>query len=199
MQTLLNQPHAAAPANKSAFDHSELEELCNSIISGVVDRFILQQEDTMPERMEKEAVAQESIAMFYQSLTTALMQMTGQAEFNYWHSKDRNQRKVEEALAYIDEHFEEDFGLAQVTDIMHCSSTYLNRLLKQYTGNTFYNLLTQKRIERSKQLLVLDGLTVNEISSAVGYTNVHSFIRAFKRSVGVTPGQFRETSLIANS
>ncbi|RAP75964.1 helix-turn-helix domain-containing protein [Paenibacillus montanisoli] len=170
----------------------ELEELCNSILSGVVDRIIHKQEDTAPERIRKEAVAQESIAMFYQSLTTALKQMTGQTEFNYWHSKDRNQRKVEEALAYIDEHYEEDFGLAQVTDIMHCSSTYLNRLLKRYTGSTFYSLLTRKRIEHSKQLLTMDGQTVNEISSAVGYTNVHSFIRAFKRSVGVTPGQFRE-------
>ncbi|AZN43027.1 helix-turn-helix transcriptional regulator [Paenibacillus albus] len=102
---------------------------------------------------------------------------------------------VEEALAYIDVHFGKDFGLAQVTDEMHCSSTYLNRLLKQRTGYTFYSLLTQKRIERSKQLLMMDSQTVLAISGEVGYTNVHSFIRAFKRSVGITPGQYRESSM----
>ncbi|REE67292.1 AraC-like DNA-binding protein [Paenibacillus taihuensis] len=109
----------------------------------------------------------------------------------------RNQRKVEEALAYIDSNLGRDVGLTQVTDVMKCSSTYLNRLLKQYTGYTFYSLLTRKRMERSKLLLAADGQTVHAISGAVGYTNVHSFIRAFKRSVGVTPGRYREDRISA--
>ncbi|SEN86778.1 helix-turn-helix transcriptional regulator [Paenibacillus sp. OV219] len=118
-----------------------------------------------------------SITLFYQSLLATHI--------------------VEEALAYIDVHFGKDFGLTQVTDEMHCSSTYLNRLLKQHTGHTFYSLLTQKRIERSKQLLMMDSQTVLAISGEVGYTNVHSFIRAFKRSVGITPGQYRDSSMTA--
>ncbi|WP_165971927.1 AraC family transcriptional regulator [Paenibacillus piri] len=105
---------------------------------------------------------------------------------------DKYHRIVWEVTSYIDEHFNQDFGLGQLSERMNCSSTYINRLLKQHTGSTFYNLLTEKRIIHSKQLLSMNDLTINRISEEVGYNNVHSFIRAFKRSEGITPGQFRE-------
>ncbi|WP_222429959.1 helix-turn-helix transcriptional regulator [Paenibacillus cremeus] len=105
---------------------------------------------------------------------------------------DKNHRIVWEVKAYIEAHFNVDFGLEQLSERMNCSATYINRLLKQHTGSTFYNLLTEKRIACSKQLLTLNDWTINQISSEVGYNNVHSFIRAFKRSEGLTPGQFRD-------
>ncbi|MVQ35516.1 helix-turn-helix domain-containing protein [Paenibacillus sp. MAH-34] len=108
---------------------------------------------------------------------------------------DKNQRIVWEIKSYIDEHFNQDFGLEHVSELMKCSSTYINRLLKQYTGSTFYNLLTARRIVSSKQLLSLNDWTVCQISNKVGYNNVHSFIRAFKRSEGITPGQYRDLLL----
>jgi YesN/AraC family two-component response regulator len=103
----------------------------------------------------------------------------------------RNERMVQNALCYIDQHYNKDVGLDQLAEAMRCSSTFINRLLKQHTGYTFYHLLTQKRIESSKQLLAIQHCTVCHISEAVGYNNVHSFIRAFKRSEGATPSQFR--------
>jgi YesN/AraC family two-component response regulator len=109
---------------------------------------------------------------------------------------DKNQRIVWEVKSYIEEHFNKDFGLEHLSERVKCSSTYINRLLKQYTGSTFYNLLTEKRIVRSKQLLSLQDWTVGQISSEVGYNNVHSFIRAFKRSEGVTPGQYRDLVIV---
>ncbi|MFC5452360.1 helix-turn-helix transcriptional regulator [Paenibacillus aestuarii] len=126
----------------------------------------------------------------YRSYLMNLCQLIG----NYASSqrKGKNQRTVCEAITYIEKHFSEDFGLDQLAETMHCSSTYLNRLLKQHAGNTFYNLLTQKRIDHSKRLLSFNYRTVNQISNEVGYNNVHSFIRAFKRSEGMTPGQYRE-------
>jgi YesN/AraC family two-component response regulator len=105
---------------------------------------------------------------------------------------DKNQRIVWEIRSYIDEHFNQDFGLEHVSELVKCSSTYINRLLKQYTGSTFYNLLTARRIVSSKQMLSLNDWTVCQISNEVGYNNVHSFIRAFKRSEGITPGQYRD-------
>ncbi|SFS68890.1 AraC family transcriptional regulator [Paenibacillus sp. BC26] len=183
MQSVLKLSPPSAPALKSPYIQ-------------ITNPKLQQDAGKLPYQEQAYRIELEELYHFiYQSITSALQEAKQQTDFNYWYSKDRNQRKVEEALSYIDEHFHEDFGLEQVTDIMHCSSTYLNRLLKQHTGSTFYNLLTQKRIEHSKQLLALDYQTVCEISSMVGYTNVHSFIRAFKRSVGITPGQFRESSL----
>jgi len=38
------------------------------------------------------------------------------------------------------------------------------------------------------------GLTVNEISYRLGYQNMESFIRMFKKSVGMTPTEYRESA-----
>ncbi|QHW33706.1 helix-turn-helix transcriptional regulator [Paenibacillus rhizovicinus] len=176
---------------------TELEALCGFILRSVFHRIPHQPDAGAPELKHGDAPAADALDFIYRYLASALHQAMPLSDEAYRSGMDRNERKVEEALSYIEAHYENDFGLDQLTETMRCSSTYLNRLLKQYTGNTFYNLLTRKRIERSKQLLSQDRLTVGEISAAVGYTNVHSFIRAFKRSEGITPGQYRESCMSA--
>lgn len=48
------------------------------------------------------------------------------------------------------------------------------------------------RMRRAKQLLTSLHLKIQEIASAVGYQNVNSFIRMFKRYSGMTPGEYRK-------
>ena len=55
----------------------------------------------------------------------------------------------------------------------------------------FSNYLATLRIDRAKELLRTTDMSVDEISSAVGYTNVTSFGRKFKQEVGLTPTQYR--------
>ncbi|GJM71915.1 hypothetical protein HMSSN036_41310 [Paenibacillus macerans] len=53
--------------------------------------------------------------------------------------------------------------------------------------------LIDLRIERAKQMLTDSAETVQRIGEKVGYINTQSFIRIFKKNVGVTPGQYRES------
>ena len=46
--------------------------------------------------------------------------------------------------------------------------------------------------EKAKELLINTGMSIHEISIAVGYVNTSSFRRKFKQEVGITPSQFRE-------
>ena len=54
--------------------------------------------------------------------------------------------------------------------------------------------LTNLRMEEAKRLLRETDLLNKDISSAVGYEDVGSFIRRFRKQIGVTPRQYREVA-----
>ena len=48
------------------------------------------------------------------------------------------------------------------------------------------------RIEYAQKLLKESDMTVNKVAEASGYANTSSFIRAFKKLTGNTPGEYRK-------
>ena len=66
----------------------------------------------------------------------------------------------------------------------------LQRELSQQ-GVTFSSLVTDVRLEMATELLADDKKSVGEIACKLGYANAASFARAFRRSCGVTPSDFR--------
>lgn len=112
-------------------------------------------------------------------------------------AKDRNAFEgdegiIEKAKAFIDMHYVQDIGLNDVADAVHLNPNYLSTLFKQETGVTYKEYLTQKRIEKAKNYLKDSRMSVNEISNAIGYNEVKSFLRIFKKNVGITPGDYRK-------
>ena len=69
--------------------------------------------------------------------------------------------------------------------------SYLSKIFKKHLGATCIEYITQKRMEKAKELLVHTTMTQEEIAHAVGYTNVHYFSMLFKKQLGETPGQYR--------
>lgn len=72
------------------------------------------------------------------------------------------------------------------------SQTHCSRLLKQNTGRNYVELVRLLRMKQAGLLLENSGLRLFEISDLVGYENPETFIRAFKKEYGMTPGAFRK-------
>ncbi len=103
----------------------------------------------------------------------------------------KNKIIVERMLEYIGLNFDKDISLETLSENILYTPKYLNKILKSYTGKTFYELITDIRMEKAKKLLLENGLQVSLIAEKVGYNNVQSFIRMFKKEAGITPGQYR--------
>lgn len=95
-------------------------------------------------------------------------------------------------LEYLDKHYGEDINLNIVADKLNLTSGYLSSIFKEKTGINFSEYLNTLRIERAKELLVNIDLRIQDIALQVGYQNVNSFIRMFKRASGLTPGEYRK-------
>ena len=98
---------------------------------------------------------------------------------------------IQKAVQYLEQHYQEPVTIPQIADHVGLSSVYLTKLFKLATGKTLSEYLNYYRNQQSLWLLTQTGDTVNEISAKVGYTDVRSYIRFFKKFYHVTPGEYR--------
>ncbi|MNI90133.1 Arabinose operon regulatory protein [compost metagenome] len=72
--------------------------------------------------------------------------------------------------------------------------TYLSKLFKDHTGEGLLDALNKRRIARAKELMADKRLTVGEVAESIGFNDVGTFIRIFKRIEGITPGKYKEAT-----
>jgi len=97
---------------------------------------------------------------------------------------------IERIEAYVREHYAEiTFSLQEVADAMGISQSALSTIYRTMTGNTLHSVVTDLRIEKAKEELRAD-LPIKKVVVDVGYSDASSFIKKFKREVGMTPGNY---------
>lgn len=101
-------------------------------------------------------------------------------------------------LRYIIDH-SDDISIEQVAEYFHFSRQYCSRLVKDISGYTFSGLLANIRLQQAENLLLFTTLSIADISEKVGYKNPETFIRAFKKSAGCTPTDFRSNNSMKKS
>jgi AraC-like DNA-binding protein len=102
-----------------------------------------------------------------------------------------DERVITQAKAYIDEHYGENIALETLAATVHMSAFHFSRMFRERVGLPPHTYLTQVRINHAKTLLD-DGLPPVEVALATGFAQQSHLNRAFKRIVGVTPGQYRK-------
>ncbi|WP_158084397.1 helix-turn-helix domain-containing protein [Marispirochaeta aestuarii] len=108
------------------------------------------------------------------------------------HNLKRLDRNVEKIIAYIDDHLQEDISLNSLAELVGFSTSYISKIFKENIGINYIEYLSKKRIEKSKLLLKDTIFNIKEIGFRVGFNNIQTFLRTFKRHEGITPGQYRE-------
>jgi AraC-like DNA-binding protein len=105
---------------------------------------------------------------------------------------------VIETRHYINNNFDKELNLNLLSHIRFVSKFHLLRLFKRYYGQTPKQYLTDKRIERAKELLGL-GTNVTETCFEIGFDNPSSFSTLFKSRVGIAPSEFQKRATFAKS
>nr|WP_275900692.1 helix-turn-helix transcriptional regulator [Paenibacillus periandrae] len=70
--------------------------------------------------------------------------------------------------------------------------SYVSKQFKTYTGEALLDYINKTRMEEAKRLLALQNLTVTEIAGRVGYADINTFNRIFKKLEGITPGKYKD-------
>lgn len=110
-------------------------------------------------------------------------------------SPKSNEDVVDEIIKYVHNNYSSpDISLKMISEELGATSyKYVSEAFKRKTGSKFTDYLHNVRIEKAKELLLETDLLVFEIANRVGYLSDNVFIRSFKKSVGITPGEFRQS------
>lgn len=85
-----------------------------------------------------------------------------------------------------------DLSLVSISSEIGVSPNYLSALIKKEEGRTFIDLLTERRIEVAKELLLCTSMKIKEISEKCGYSDQHYFSYCFKKYSGISPNALRQ-------
>ncbi|TBL75132.1 helix-turn-helix transcriptional regulator [Paenibacillus thalictri] len=98
----------------------------------------------------------------------------------------------EQVKQILQSRFAEPFQAERLAAELHFDVDYAARCLRKHTGMSPLKYQYFIRMEEAKRLLRHTLLSVQEIGSAVGFASGNYFIRTFRKTVGVTPGAYRE-------
>lgn len=143
--------------------------------------------------LKKSIFEENSINEFEKQYTRIVLEFMGKIIKKKESSQNDLLEKVKQ---YIDENYHNVELCAQsVADKFKLSAKYLSYAFKEYTGTSLLVYLQKKRIDTACELLENTSMTVGEITYKIGIENENYFYTLFKKNVGMTPKQYRQSKI----
>ncbi|HET6153011.1 MAG TPA: AraC family transcriptional regulator [Marmoricola sp.] len=95
------------------------------------------------------------------------------------------------ARDHVDRYYAESLDLETLAALAGISKYHFQRLFTATYGMSPAAYLSERRVERSQDLLRATNLTVTEVCHAVGFSSLGSFSSRFRELVGVSPSEFQ--------
>lgn len=105
------------------------------------------------------------------------------------HTDSRRVKRVQE---YINEHYQEEFRLGDLAEMVGMAEVSFSRFFKLRTGKSLSEFVIDIRIGHATRLLVDSTMSVAEICYDCGFNNLSNFNRIFKKRKGSSPKEFRD-------
>jgi YesN/AraC family two-component response regulator len=101
---------------------------------------------------------------------------------------------IVEMVHYADELPKTNFSI-YLSDKLTYDYTYLANLFSETEGTTIEHFILLHKIERVKELIMYDELTLTEIASKLHYSSVAHLSNQFKKITGLTPSFFKSLKI----
>lgn len=98
---------------------------------------------------------------------------------------------VARAQRWMEKSLQQGFSLAELAQHLAVSERTLNRRFKIATGEAPLHYLQTLRVDVAKRLLETKGLSVDAVSARVGYGDLSTFRRLFRRETGLSPREYQ--------
>lgn len=98
---------------------------------------------------------------------------------------------ISEAINYITKNYNKDISLDDVARELNMSYHYFSKFFKDTMGKNFVDYLTELRIEKSKNLLKDNAISIKAICYEIGYHDPNYFSKIFRKATGMTPTEYR--------
>ena len=95
--------------------------------------------------------------------------------------------RLKQVLAFVEEQLAEDLSLEQIAAVAGVSASHVKTLFRKAMGVPVHQYVIQRRVERAKELLSKDSLSMAEIAAAAGFAHQSHMARHMRRVLGMPP------------
>ncbi len=107
-------------------------------------------------------------------------------------SSQTNHRIRDMIVSIIENNYSDpNLGIGSIADELEKNGQYISRVFKEQSGDSIVDYVNKIRIQKAKELLKENKWNQEEISNRVGFTNVRTFQRAYKKQEGTSPGRVK--------
>jgi AraC family transcriptional regulator len=107
--------------------------------------------------------------------------------------------EIDEVIAYIHQHIDEPLSLSQLASHLAYSPYHFTRIFKERIGLSPLYYVSSLRLQKAKDLLLRTNLSVRDIGLEIGQQSLGTFTTRFTERVGMTPTDFRNSTLEAGN
>ena len=105
----------------------------------------------------------------------------------------RTARLIQQIYDYIDQNYQcYDLSVNSISAAFQMSPASISKLFKRETNTGLLDHINHVRVQHAKELLLSQTYSVSQVTELVGYTNVSSFIRIYKKYEGISPGMVKQ-------
>ena len=198
-----NAPHAYAAQGKCSFTFlhfsgAQSQALYDEIMRSAGNLIPLSSPNELHEaigeilsamRNDHQLNEAETSALIY-SMLMKLLQQSGNSR-----SGGIGNPVIDRAIAYIQTHLAEKLSVEEIAANAGYSASYFSHLFTNETGMSPYQFVVKSRVENAQQMLKTTRHTVQEIAFQCGFNSAANFCFTFRRSVGVSPHEYRKRPL----
>jgi AraC family transcriptional regulator len=99
---------------------------------------------------------------------------------------------LEQVIDYIKVNLAQDLSILDLASLTSMSESHFSRSFKQLVGIAPYQYLMQQRVERAKQLLKQQAISISDIALDCGFANQTHLTKVFRQMTGVTPKAYQK-------
>jgi AraC family transcriptional regulator len=100
-------------------------------------------------------------------------------------------RTLRRVLGYIEDNLSRDLSLKEIADVAGLSVSHCKTAFHKSVGSPIHQYVIQRRVERAKQLLAKEGLSIGEVAAAAGFTHKSHLAFHTRRVFGLSPSGLR--------
>ena len=167
--------HLGLTSHSPIFQYSQAEKLLS-----LIDKMLM----ITPNTLENKLKLQGLLFLFLAQAAACCLPATTETQ-NYTNIH------IEKAITFIQDHYHHPITVEKIANHTSLNRSYLSALFRQEMGISIQDYLTNYRISKAAELLLLTEDSIHSIAYSCGYNDSLTFSKAFKRLKGVSPTDYR--------
>ena len=106
-------------------------------------------------------------------------------------SKSENAMIFEKVVKYMENNLNKNISIEEFSKYANVSLSTLKRIFLKYSSIGIHSYFQMLKIQKAKNLL-RNGMSVYNVSKSLGFSNQNNFSLAFKRTVGLSPSEYKK-------